>query len=484
MSAETPVTAPLVVVAGDAILDRYLAAVDAGTDRKSEVTALRVRRSTAAAGGAANAAVNVAVLGARSVLLAPLGDDAAAVELRRILAGHGVRTPFVTPDAGATLVKTRVFRGRDLIVRLEDELGDRVDLAQVDLWRRLDVTADALLISDYDYGALADPVPAPGGERPPVVVVDARRLERWRPLRPTVSTCDAAQAARICGFDVAAAPGRESEAGTALLEATGARAVAVTLGPAGAVLLRPGHPPLAVAAPQVVPGTVVGSGDVFAAALTVGLAGGLDVASAVARAVVTATAATVDASARNGTAVVPRAPGGSPTPAPTAEAPAPDDDADLTALATWADEQRRRGARLVMAGGCFDLLHEGHVALLARAAELGDLLVLAVNDDAGVRALKGPDRPIVDLDGRRRVLLALGSVDHVIAFGGASPSAVIEAVRPHVFVKGADYTEDSLPEAPLLRRLGVEIRFLDLVPNRSTTHLVERAVAAATDRGR
>jgi D-beta-D-heptose 7-phosphate kinase / D-beta-D-heptose 1-phosphate adenosyltransferase len=406
-----------------------------------------------------------------------------AVELRRILAGYGVRTPFVTPDAGATLVKTRLFRGGELLVRLEDELGDRVDRAQVDLRRRLDAGADALLISDYDYGALADPVPAPAGGLPPVVVVDARRLERWRPLRPTVATCDAAQAARICGFDVTAAPGRRAEAAVALLEATGAGAVAITLGSSGAVLLRSGRTPLIVAAPHVVPGTVVGSGDVFAAALTVGLAGGLDVAPAAARAVVTATHATIDAAARNGTAVVPHAPVGLLTGAHLGPAPAPDDDADLTPLATWAEDRHREGARIVMAGGCFDLLHEGHVALLAQAAEMGDLLVVAVNDDDGVRDLKGPDRPIVDLEGRRRVLRALESVDHVIAFRGTSPSAVVEAVRPHVFVKGSDYTEENLPEAPLLRRLGVEIRFLDMVADRSTTHMVQRA-AAATRRGR
>jgi rfaE bifunctional protein nucleotidyltransferase chain/domain len=125
---------------------------------------------------------------------------------------------------------------------------------------------------------------------------------------------------------------------------------------------------------------------------------------------------------------------------------------------------RERGARIVFTNGCFDVLHRGHVGYLAQARELGDVLIVAVNSDQSVRRLKGPQRPVNHVEDRVAVLAALACVDHVVVFEEDSPAALIEAIRPDVYVKGGDYPPDLVPEAPLVRRLHGEVRTLGYVP--------------------
>ncbi len=148
----------------------------------------------------------------------------------------------------------------------------------------------------------------------------------------------------------------------------------------------------------------------------------------------------------------------------------------LPELAAHAAAIRAAGEQLVLTNGCFDLLHVGHVRYLEQAAELGDRLAVAVNGDESVRALKGPGRPLNGADDRAEVLAALGCVDFVTIFPAVRATAVIEAVRPAIYVKGGDYTIDSLDpeEVAALKKVGVEIKTLPLVPGKSTTDLIER----------
>jgi D-beta-D-heptose 7-phosphate kinase/D-beta-D-heptose 1-phosphate adenosyltransferase len=150
-------------------------------------------------------------------------------------------------------------------------------------------------------------------------------------------------------------------------------------------------------------------------------------------------------------------------------------------LASSADDvldrlelERRRGRRVVFTNGCFDLLHRGHVTYLSRAKALGDVLVVGVNSDDSVRALKGPERPINGLEDRMEVLAALSCVDLVVPFAERTPERLIEQVRPDVFVKGGDYTLEMLPEASLVERLGGHVQILSYVDDRSTTGLIDR----------
>jgi rfaE bifunctional protein nucleotidyltransferase chain/domain len=132
------------------------------------------------------------------------------------------------------------------------------------------------------------------------------------------------------------------------------------------------------------------------------------------------------------------------------------------------------GERIVFTNGCFDLLHVGHVRYLKAARQLGDRLVVGLNSDTSVRALKGPERPILPEDERAELLDALACVDAVVVFGERTADRAIEAVRPDLYVKGGDYDPDRIPETPLVRRLGGEVRVLPFVEGRSTTSLVAR----------
>ncbi len=146
----------------------------------------------------------------------------------------------------------------------------------------------------------------------------------------------------------------------------------------------------------------------------------------------------------------------------------------LEETAALAAAYRAEGRRIVFTNGCFDVLHRGHVAYLQQARRLGDVLIVGLNSDASVRRLKGPQRPVNPVADRVSVLSALSCVDHVTVFDEDTPLALIARVRPDVYVKGGDYRPEQLPEAPLVRELGGEVRILGYLADRSTSALIER----------
>jgi rfaE bifunctional protein nucleotidyltransferase chain/domain len=246
-----------------------------------------------------------------------------------------------------------------------------------------------------------------------------------------------------------------------------ADAVAVTTGSRGAVLadgLGETNVPIPAAArtPGHTAPDTCGAGDRFAAAATAALLGGADPAEAV----VTA----VEAAARFVAA-------GGATALSTNDGPVPDPQPATDAFGL-AERVREGGGRLIATGGCFDLLHPGHVSLLRQARALGDALVVCLNSDASVRGLKGPGRPLVRDRDRARLLTALSFVDAVAVFDEPSPVAVLEKLRPHVWVKGGDYAEADLPEREVVERHGGEVVLVPTVPGYSTSRLVAAAASA------
>jgi D-beta-D-heptose 7-phosphate kinase/D-beta-D-heptose 1-phosphate adenosyltransferase len=227
-----------------------------------------------------------------------------------------------------------------------------------------------------------------------------------------------------------------------------------------------------------------GAGDAFAAAAALALRSGALLADAVAAAVAEATAFV----ARGGAGSAPAASGpagpdglgalGSPLaradtrPGPAGGTPAGGTGWDVVAGV------RARGGRVVATGGCFDLLHAGHVSLLREARRLGDCLIVCLNSDSSVAGLKGPGRPLVGQEDRAAVLGALAPVDAVIVFAERTPSALLERLRPDVWVKGGDYGQADLAEAEVVRRHGGEVMLLPYLSHHSTTRLVAAARSA------
>jgi rfaE bifunctional protein nucleotidyltransferase chain/domain len=255
-----------------------------------------------------------------------------------------------------------------------------------------------------------------------------------------------------------------------------AAAVAVTRGPDGALLVEGDGVPLVVPAPVVAGGDPCGAGDRFAAAAAGLLADGALPSEAVAGAVAAASAFV----AAGGAATV--APGQATA---AAAEPSPDQPASggtpAERAAALVATVRAKGGTVVATGGCFDLLHAGHVATLHAARALGDCLVVCLNSDDSVRRLKGPERPLVPEADRVAVLEALGCVDVVVPFDERTPEAVLGRLRPDIFAKGGDYTLADLPEAALLATWGGQAVALPYLRGRSTTQLMKEVVRR--DRG-
>ena len=147
---------------------------------------------------------------------------------------------------------------------------------------------------------------------------------------------------------------------------------------------------------------------------------------------------------------------------------------DRKNAADFCEDLRRRGKKIVFTNGCFDIIHAGHVRYLTAAKSFGDVLIVGLNDDESVRRLKGANRPINSQADRAEVLLGLKAVDHVIFFGEQTAENLIAEVKPVVYVKGGDYTLETLPEAKIVQSYGGRVEFVNLVADRSTTNIVEK----------
>jgi D-beta-D-heptose 7-phosphate kinase/D-beta-D-heptose 1-phosphate adenosyltransferase len=478
--------APLVVV-GDALLDRDL---DGRAERLAPDAPVPVVDDPAERcrpGGAALAATLAATLDRRAVVLVTaLADDEPGAVLRELLELAGVEVVDLGLE-GQTPEKIRVrAEGRSLLRLDRATRPGRVGPLDRS-GRRALAGAAAVLVADYGRGVAAEP-----GVRAALAALPSRRPLVWdpHPRGPApvpgarLATPNRAEAA---GF-VPEVPGAGLAAVTArarlLADRWAAAVVAVTLGPGGALLVEGAGAPLVVPATATTGGDPCGAGDRFSATAAGLLADGALPSEAVAGAVAAATAFV----ATGGAATVHPGPGGAAAahlPAPAGAVPAvhrppadPSPDADSPpgrALRVIA-AVRAAGGTVVATGGCFDLLHAGHVATLRAARALGDCLVVCLNSDDSVRRLKGPERPLVPQADRVAVLEALGCVDVVVPFDERTPEAVLQRLRPDVFAKGGDYALADLPEAALLSTWGGQAVVLPYLEGRSTTQLMKEVV--------
>lgn len=475
-----------VLVIGEAMLDSYLEGTTDRLCREAPVPIVALDGRRDAAGGAANTAVNAAALGARVHFLSAVGDDAEGALLRRVLESEGVLTEDLLVEPGRrTLAKTRVVAASQLLVRFDQgNTGPVAAATERALLRRLSALfpkCDAVVVSDYGYGILTPRVltalASLQRRSPRVLVADSKDLTAYREVRPWAVKPNYEEAVRLLAGEYGGASRSRADAiagcGECLLERTGARMAAVTLDTEGAVVLERDRPPYRTYSKPTQHSRAAGAGDTFLATLALALAAGAetpaaaDLASA-ACAVVVAREGTVACSARElGDRLA-----GETKPV-----------ADRDELLRRLDAHRRAGRRVVFTNGCFDILHRGHITYLSQAKALGDVLVVGVNSDDGIRRLKGPTRPINALEDRVQVLAALSCVDHIIPFDEDTPCELVRAVRPDIFVKGGDYTRDRLPEAAIVEGYGGEVKILAFVADRSTTDIIERIQAAYATEG-
>ncbi|MEU1266011.1 D-glycero-beta-D-manno-heptose 1-phosphate adenylyltransferase [Streptomyces cellulosae] len=456
---------PLVVV-GDVLLDEDIEGVATRLAPDAPAPVVDVTGDHRHPGGAGLAAALAARGGRDVVLVTALGDDPASEAVRQQLGGR-VRL-LELPLHGTLPVKTRVLAGGRPLVRIDRGGGTPGEPDEA--VREALAGAHAVLVADYGRhtaGAVR-PHLEEAARRTPLVWDPHPRGETPVPGARLV-TPNAGEAVTLCAGtpDVPGdSLGAFAERGTELAERWRAAGVAVTLGERGVLLTRPGGgTPMLIPAPFHADGDTCGAGDCFAATTVAGLADGLLPEEALQRAV--AEAATFVAA------------GGAGNPdlwhTPVAPVPALDPAADAFELAR---EVRARGGTVVATGGCFDLVHAGHVGLLESARRIGDCLIVCLNSDASVTRRKGPGRPLTPATDRARVLAALGSVDAVVVFEEDTPERVLERLRPDVWVKGGDYSVQELPEAEVVRTWGGQAVVLPYLDGHSTTSLARRAAGA------
>lgn len=464
------------LVVGDVMLDAYLEGVSTRLCPEAPVPVVAVSRQAEAPGGAGNVAVNASALGARVTLLGAVGADAAGTTVRQALAGWSIVSAGLLVDPSRrTLTKRRVIGNDQMMLRFDEgstePLAGAAEEALLAALARAYRAADAVVVADYGYGVLTRRVREAIGrlqrESPRILLVDTKSFDAYRGLGITVAKPNYEQALRLTGMPAPAGWGRArviSERAPRLLERTGARTVVVTLDADGALVLERGSAPHRALARPMRQARAAGAGDTFGCVFALALAAGGDAAAAADLASVAAGVVV----AKDGTAPCEIGELREALRGPAKHVH------DRVQLAAQLESARRRGERIVLTSGCFDLLHRGHIRYLNRARELGDLLVVGLNSDDGVRRLKGPGRPINGLDDRAEVLAGLSCVDHIVCFDEDTPAELIRALRPHVFVKGGDYTRESLPEGPVVEELGGVVRILPLVEDRSTTGIIRR----------
>ncbi len=456
---------PLVIV-GDALLDTDVEGVASRLCPDAPVPVLDQHSVRSRPGGAALAALLAATADGTErevTLIAPLGSDQASAAVLDMLPASVTAIPL--PLDGPVQVKTRLRARGQTLLRVDQPAGvpgqaAGAAAAAVDAIE----SAGALLVSDYGHGATAVPAVREALRR------RARRIPLvWDPhprgAAPVpdtmLATPNSAEATQLSGLGDgqptrdAATPAvlRAAAAAQRLLEIWQAQSVAVTLGSQGALLVRAGQAPLAIPAMDIIARDTCGAGDRFAVAAADGLRNGATVSEAVTEAVAAASCFLADGGVAS--LGLEAALGAEPGEAGNA-APVP-------------------SKVVVAAGGCFDVLHAGHVSLLRAARALGDRLVVCMNSDDSVRRLKGPGRPINSAADRAAVLTALGCVDEVAIFDENTPERLLAEIRPAIWVKGGDYEGRELPEERVLRQWGGRVVTVPYLAGRSTTRIAAAA---------
>jgi D-beta-D-heptose 7-phosphate kinase / D-beta-D-heptose 1-phosphate adenosyltransferase len=456
-----------VIVAGDAMLDEYWFGDTARISPEAPVPVVRTRSAEQRPGGAANVALNLAVLGARSVLAAVVGNDERGRLLTRLLEQRGVHCEFVRSPTLPTIHKLRVLARSQQLIRVDAEQSLESCVGEFGtLFGGLLADAEAVILSDYGKGTLgraADLVAACRAAAVPVLIdpkgADFKRYKGAYALTPNRAEFEA----------VVGACKDEAELlrrGQVLRAELALDLLLVTRGEQGMTLFERDAEPITLPTQAREVFDVTGAGDTVIALLAAGIAAGLDAPAAAALANLGAGVVV----GKIGVAPVSRSEllhalhmqgsGGRGL-------------VNVQELLGLVAEAQARGERVVFTNGCFDILHAGHVSYLEEAKACGDRLVVAVNDDASVTRLKGAGRPVTPLADRMAVLAGLAAVDWVVPFSEDTPAELIAKVVPDVLVKGGDYRVDQIAGADTVQRNGGEVRVLGFKPGRSTTALID-----------
>jgi len=458
-----------VLVVGDIMLDRYWHGGTSRISPEAPVPVVKVDQIEERPGGAGNVALNIASLGAKAELIGLTGDDEAADALETRLNGAKIGCHFVRDASLSTITKLRVISRHQQLIRLdfEDHADDYKKISvHPKVLERLQ-QSQMLLISDYAKGAVTDPQPLirAANQAGIPILVDPKGTDFERYRGATLLTPNLSEFEAVVGHctDDKTLVAKAHE----LIERFDLQAMLITRGEQGMTLVRREDGAdyyFPAKAKEVY--DVTGAGDTVIGTLATSIAAGADMVTATALANLAAGIVV----AKLGTAAI-----------NTVELRRATLGDKETGLGVMSEEQleiamnaaKADGETLVMTNGCFDILHSGHVHYLNEARELGDRLIVAVNDDDSVKRLKGPGRPVNSVERRMAVLAGLGAVDWVLPFSEDTPERVISKLLPNILVKGGDYQVHEIAGGTQVMANGGEVKVLKFVEGISTTGILD-----------
>lgn len=466
-----------VLCLGDVMLDRFLYGSMDRISPEAPVPVLLLDSRREMPGGAGNVASNVISLGGRAVLVGLSGQDEAGASLRTTLAEKNrLVDATVQSAARPTICKTRFIAAHQQVVRVDEESHAPIaEPEQEALCRQIDAhigACQAVVVSDYGKGVCTPAVLAHlfrvARQAGVPVFVDPKSTDYARYKGATCITPNAKELAAASGMPVDTAAHVEAAASKVMAQAD-AQAILATRSEKGMMLVRRGGEVLAVPARAREVFDVSGAGDTVIATMALAVGAGMSfeqgmrVANAAAGVVVgklgTATADIQEVLHE------------------LEEQSGPDEVPHLLPLGAACAQVARwqaRGLRVGFTNGCFDIIHPGHISLLAEARSACDRLVVALNTDASVRRLKGDTRPVNSLESRAAVMAAIRYVDAVVAFDEDTPLELIRALMPDVLVKGADYRPEQVVGADIVLAAGGRLVLANLQQGHSTTSTIGR----------
>ena len=481
----TDLAVQTVLCVGDLMLDEFVYGEVSRISPEAPTPVIAVKRTETMIGGAGNVARNLVALGTRCIFVGVVGSDEAGTALTQALSANPLIEFHLVVDAGRlTTRKVRFVSEHHSthLLRADWEMAQPIDAASEDALTSHVVKAmpraGAVVLSDYAKGALTPRVIRAvidkAHELGKPVVVDPKGRDYTIYKGATLITpnrqelADATRRPAQTEDEIAAAA---ADLGRAL----GTKAVLVTRSEAGMTLVGEGTA-IHIPAYAVRVRDVSGAGDTVVAVLAVMLAMHADFESAM-RAANAAAAVVVG---KRGTATLSVAELRSRILPAATLAPEEKIVFDWALLDEHLASWRRQNLRIGFTNGCFDLLHPGHVKLLAGARAVCDRLVVGLNGDASVTRLKGAGRPVQPVQARAEVLAALEAVDLVVVFDEDTPERLIARVKPSVLVKGSDYTREQVVGRDVVEALGGEVILIEIVPGHSTSAMVERTRAPKT----
>ncbi|MCF8468588.1 MAG: D-glycero-beta-D-manno-heptose-7-phosphate kinase [Sneathiella sp.] len=465
-----------VLVLGDVMLDRFNYGSAVRISPEAPIPVLKISHQERMLGGAGNVLRNIFSLGGRARLVSVVGEDAEGREIESILAAQGATASHIVKSAGRpTTVKTRFIADGQQLLRSDHEathtLQPRTAGLVLKAFTEALRTADIVILSDYAKGVLSDTVlkqviALATAKGIPVIAdpksADFGRYEGVTLLTPNRKEMIAASG-MPCGTNI-----EVEEAAEYMLAKTGLEALLVTRSEAGMSLItREEAHHISAEAQEVF--DVSGAGDSVIAALALGIAAGASLQDAAALANLAGSIAV----SKTGTAAVTREE--MKHALHNLEISGLENkivglDAALERVSNW----RMRGLKVGFTNGCFDLVHPGHISLMQQAKGECDRLVVGLNTDDSIRRLKGEGRPVTNENSRAIVLASLADVDLVVPFAEDTPIRLIEAIRPDVLIKGADYTVETVVGAGVVQAYGGRVHLAALKEGFSTTGTIQR----------